>query len=39
MGVYQLQYVRRRDATPLTRNYMFEDEQRLAGVAAPLHPG
>jgi cyclopropane-fatty-acyl-phospholipid synthase len=33
MGVYQLQYVRRRDATPLTRNYMFEDEERLAAVA------
>jgi cyclopropane-fatty-acyl-phospholipid synthase len=30
MGVYQLQYVRRREATPLTRDYMFRDEQRLA---------
>jgi cyclopropane-fatty-acyl-phospholipid synthase len=33
MGVYQLQYVRRREATPLTRDYMFRDEQRLAAVA------
>jgi cyclopropane-fatty-acyl-phospholipid synthase len=30
MGVYQLQYLRRREATPLTRDYMFRDEQRLA---------
>jgi cyclopropane-fatty-acyl-phospholipid synthase len=30
MGVYQLQYVRRREATPLTRDYMFRDEQRLS---------
>ena len=29
MGVYQLQYLRRREATPLTRDYMFRDEQRL----------
>jgi cyclopropane-fatty-acyl-phospholipid synthase len=40
MGVYQLQYVRRRDATPLTRDYMFRDEERLlatAGEAPPAH--
>ena len=41
MGVYQLQYVRRREATPLTRDYMFRDEQRLlaaAGAAARVTP-
>jgi cyclopropane-fatty-acyl-phospholipid synthase len=38
MGVYQLQYVRRREATPITRDYMFRDEQRLAITAAPLLP-
>ena len=29
MGVYQIQYLRRREATPLTRDYMFRDEERL----------
>lgn len=33
MGVYQLQYVRSREATPITRNYMYEDEARLSAVA------
>ena len=35
MGVYQLQYLRRREATPITRNYMFEDEERLRAKAGP----
>jgi hypothetical protein len=30
MGVYQLQYLRSRYAAPITRNYMLEDEARLA---------
>ncbi len=30
MIVYQLQYLRSRYATPITRNYMLEDEQRYA---------
>jgi cyclopropane-fatty-acyl-phospholipid synthase len=30
MGVYQIQYLRRREATPLTRDYMFEEEAQLA---------
>jgi len=34
MGVYQMQYLRDREAAPITRNYMFEDEARLAAVAA-----
>jgi cyclopropane-fatty-acyl-phospholipid synthase len=34
MGVYQLQYMRRRDAVPITRDYMFEAEAQLRGVAA-----
>ena len=29
MGVYQLQYLRRRDAAPITRDYMFEAERQL----------
>jgi cyclopropane-fatty-acyl-phospholipid synthase len=33
MVVYQLQYLRRRDATPITRDYMFEDEKRLRAIA------
>jgi cyclopropane-fatty-acyl-phospholipid synthase len=33
MAVYQLQYMRRRDAAPITRNYMFEDETRLQAAA------
>jgi cyclopropane-fatty-acyl-phospholipid synthase len=28
---YQLQYLRRRDALPMTRDYMFEEENRLRG--------
>jgi cyclopropane-fatty-acyl-phospholipid synthase len=40
MVVYQLQYLRRRDATPITRDYMFAAEKRLrdrasTGQAAP----
>jgi cyclopropane-fatty-acyl-phospholipid synthase len=31
MGVYQVQYLRRREATPLTRDYMFREEERLYG--------
>ena len=31
---YQLQYLRRRDAVPMTRDYMFEAESRLRGAAA-----
>jgi hypothetical protein len=33
MCVYQLQYMRDREAAPITRNYMFEDEARLAAIA------
>ncbi|HYE26985.1 MAG TPA: cyclopropane-fatty-acyl-phospholipid synthase family protein [Allosphingosinicella sp.] len=33
MGVYQIQYLKRREAAPLTRDYMFRDEERLAAVA------
>ena len=33
MGVYQIQYLRDRTATPITRDYMFEEEARIA--AAP----
>ncbi len=29
MGVYQLQYLKRRDAAPITRDYMFEGEAKL----------
>ena len=29
MTVYQLQYLKRRDSTPITRDYMFEEEKRL----------
>jgi cyclopropane-fatty-acyl-phospholipid synthase len=36
MTVYQLQYLRRREAAPMTRNYMFEAEERLH--AAELDP-
>ena len=36
MTVYQLQYLRRRDAAPMTRNYMLEAEERLH--AAELDP-
>ena len=33
MGVYQMQYLRDRRATPITRYYMLEDEARLASRA------
>jgi cyclopropane-fatty-acyl-phospholipid synthase len=33
MCVYQLQYLRSRYAAPVTRNYMIEDEKRLAAAA------
>ena len=29
MTVYQLQYLKRRDSTPIARDYMFEEEKRL----------
>jgi cyclopropane-fatty-acyl-phospholipid synthase len=29
---YQIQYVRRRDALPITRNFMFEAENRLLAI-------
>jgi cyclopropane-fatty-acyl-phospholipid synthase len=29
---WQLQYIKRRDAVPMTRDYMFEEEQRLRGL-------
>jgi cyclopropane-fatty-acyl-phospholipid synthase len=35
MGVYQIQYLRRRDATPITRDYMFEAEPGLRVKAGP----
>jgi cyclopropane-fatty-acyl-phospholipid synthase len=35
MGVYQIQYLRRREATPLTRDYMFEEEKKLRKKAGP----
>ncbi|HEY0412036.1 MAG TPA: cyclopropane-fatty-acyl-phospholipid synthase family protein [Allosphingosinicella sp.] len=33
MAVYQIQYLRRRDATPITRDYMFHEEARLRAIA------
>ncbi len=41
MCVYQLQYLRDREAAPITRDYMFEDEARLAAVAGrpPAYSG
>jgi len=33
MCVYQLQYLRSRDAAPMTRNYMIETEQRYSELA------
>jgi cyclopropane-fatty-acyl-phospholipid synthase len=41
MCVYQLQYMRDREAAPIVRNYMFEDEGRLAEKAglAPAYSG
>jgi cyclopropane-fatty-acyl-phospholipid synthase len=38
MGVYQVQLLKRREATPLTRDYMFADEMRLRQKAQPLLP-
>jgi len=35
MCVYQLQYLRDRRATPIMRNYLIEDEQKLAAKAGP----
>ena len=32
---YQLQYLRRRDSTPITRDYMLEAEARLRAIPAP----
>jgi cyclopropane-fatty-acyl-phospholipid synthase len=34
MVVYQLQYLRGRDATPIMRDYMIEDEKRLRAMGA-----
>jgi len=31
---YQIQYARRRDALPMTRNYMFDEETRLGSLGA-----
>jgi cyclopropane-fatty-acyl-phospholipid synthase len=36
MGVYQIQYLRDRRATPITRDYMLEEEVRLRVTAASL---
>ena len=38
MCVYQLQYLRDREAAPITRDYMFEDEARLTAVAGSPPP-
>jgi cyclopropane-fatty-acyl-phospholipid synthase len=38
MCVYQMQYLRDREAAPITRSYMFEDELRLADKAGPPPP-
>ncbi len=38
MGVYQIQYLRDRRATPITRDYMLEEEARLQKVAASKTP-
>jgi cyclopropane-fatty-acyl-phospholipid synthase len=38
MGVYQTQFLKRREATPLIRDYMLEDEARLREKAQPLLP-
>jgi hypothetical protein len=32
MVVYQLQYLKSRYAAPITRNYMLEDEARMAAM-------
>jgi cyclopropane-fatty-acyl-phospholipid synthase len=41
MCVYQLQYMRDREAAPITRTYMFEDEARLTAIAGspPAYSG
>jgi cyclopropane-fatty-acyl-phospholipid synthase len=36
MGVFQCQYMRRREAAPILRDYMFEDEKRLRARADEL---
>jgi cyclopropane-fatty-acyl-phospholipid synthase len=36
MAVYQTQFLKRRDATPIIRDYMMEDEKRLRERAAAL---
>jgi cyclopropane-fatty-acyl-phospholipid synthase len=36
MGVYQTQFLKRREATPLIRDYMFEEERRLRDTADRL---
>ncbi|HEX5600460.1 MAG TPA: SAM-dependent methyltransferase, partial [Hyphomicrobiaceae bacterium] len=36
--VFQIQMVKRIDALPITRDYMFEAEQRLSQGAAPSKP-
>lgn len=38
MTVYQLQYLRRRDGAPITRDYMFEEEKRLRAELDPPEP-
>jgi hypothetical protein len=35
MCVYQIQYLRDREAAPITRDYMGDDEARLAAKAGP----
>ena len=32
---WQIQYLKRRDAIPMTRDFMFEEEERLRGLEAP----
>jgi len=36
MAVYQTQFLKRRDSTPLIRDYMYEDEARLRETADRL---
>jgi hypothetical protein len=36
MGVYQIQYLRDREAAPIVRDYMGEEEARLRKRAASL---
>jgi cyclopropane-fatty-acyl-phospholipid synthase len=36
--VFQIQVVKRIDALPITRDYMFEAEQRLSKAAGPSKP-